>query len=174
MPPRNGELKAREFLFLCEDKALARVPSELRPTGRAVMWTILQLHYGNPRVHYELQPMPARGQVELGLHFESSIEVNDAWAALVASHAHELRAALGDAWELEAWTPSWRRIHRVYSAPELTAELASDVAAGLASLITATADLLMTGIEPALETQPPTARPAAARPPATSPRTSKT
>ncbi|MGD9935185.1 MAG: hypothetical protein AB7T37_15930 [Dehalococcoidia bacterium] len=174
MPPRNGALKAREFLFLCEDQALAKVPATLQPTGRTVMWTILQLHYGDPKIHYELQPMPSRGQVELGLHFEATVEQNDAWAAVIAHHAHALRSCMGDDWELEVWTPSWRRLHRVYPAETLTAALASRVASDLTALIAATGHFLRDGIDETLEPAAATSPRAAARPPATSPRSSKT
>lgn len=121
-------LKAREFLFHTEDLALAALPPGFPRPERKVMWTILQFHYGDPRVHFELQPQPSRGIVELGLHFEGPVEFNDRWAALVAEHAPGLLAALGDAWELEAWTPSWRRLHRTWSFTELTADLAREVA----------------------------------------------
>ena len=99
---------------------------------RKVMWTILQLHYGNPAIHFELQPQVSRSTVELGLHFEAAPEVNDAWAELVAARADELLPALGASWELEAWTASWRRLHRTYSFERLTRALADEVAADLA------------------------------------------
>ena len=96
------------------------------------MWTILQLHYGNPAVHFELQPQVSRSTVELGLHFEAAPEVNDAWATLIAAHADQLLPALGSDWELEAWTSSWRRLHRTYSFERWTRSLAGEVAADLA------------------------------------------
>ena len=99
---------------------------------RKVMWTILQLHYGNPAVHFELQPQVSRSTVELGLHFEAAPEVNDAWAAHIASRAAELLPALGLEWELEAWTASWRRLHRTYRFERLTRALADEVSADLA------------------------------------------
>ena len=138
------------------------------------MWTILQLHYGDPKIHYELQPMPSRGQVELGLHFEATVEQNDAWAAVIARHTHALRACIGDEWELEVWTPSWRRLHRVYQAEALTTALASGVASDFTALITATGHFLRDGIDGTLEPTSATSPPTAAPLPATSPRSSKT
>ncbi|MCA9831971.1 MAG: hypothetical protein R3B97_03130 [Dehalococcoidia bacterium] len=174
MPPRNGALKAREFLFLCEDQALPLVPSTLRPSGRSVMWTILQLHYGDPKIHYELQPMPSRNQVELGLHFEATIDRNDAWASLIAHHAAPLQAELGSSWELEIWTASWRRLHRVYHAEALTTTLAAEVAGDLARLISATADIVRDGLAEASLHAPATSQRAVSRPPAASLRTWRT
>jgi hypothetical protein len=135
MPGQNGTLKAREFVFFCEDLALASLPATVPKPERRVMWTILQLHYGDPRVHFELQPQVARGVVELGLHFEGPVELNDRWAALVAERATEIAAALGDGWELEEWTASWRRLHRTWPFATLTAELGREVASQLATAI---------------------------------------
>lgn len=137
---RSGEalkgLKAREFLFLCEELAMAALPAGFPAPERRVMWTILQLYWGSPAVHFELQPMVARGQVELGLHFEGSVEQNDACAAMVAARAPEVMAAVGPGWELEIWTPSWRRLHRVFPFERLTRPLADEVGASLAVALT--------------------------------------
>jgi hypothetical protein len=154
MPP--AAMKARQFLFACEDRALAALPAGLAPPERRVMWTILQLHYGDPAVHFELQPQVSRGLVELGLHFEGPVERNDAWAALVASHADSLQPALGPEWELEAWTASWRRLHRVFRFERLTSALMEDVASELASAITV--------LGPLVAESPLAALPAAAAP----------
>ena len=136
MPTKDGALKAREFLFFTEDLALAALPPELAGAERKVMWTILQLSYGNPLVHFELQPQPSRGVVELGLHFEGDAEANEAGALALAMVTHEIRAALGTEWELEEWTASWRRLHRTYPFTKLTAALGREIAEEMAKAIT--------------------------------------
>jgi len=103
---------------------------------RKVMWTILQLHYGNPNAHFELQPQVSRGQVELGLHFEGPVEQNDVWTMGLAERACELIAGLGDGWELEEWTSTWRRLHRVFRFEQLSADLAREVGTQLAQALT--------------------------------------
>jgi hypothetical protein len=85
MATTDRKLKAREFVFACEDRAMRDLPAGLPPPERKVMWTILQLHFGDPNVHFELQPQPSRGLVELGLHFEGPVEANDAWAERIAA-----------------------------------------------------------------------------------------
>lgn len=122
------QMKAREFLFYTEELALAGLPEDFPRGQRTVMWTVLQFHHGNPKVHFELQPQPSRGQVELGLHFEGRAEMNDVWALGLAERAVELMAALGEGWELEHWTASWRRLHRVFHYETLTADLGREVA----------------------------------------------
>jgi hypothetical protein len=142
----EGTLKARDFLFYCEEQALAILGPERTPPHRRVMWTILQLHYGEPAIHFELQPQPSRGLVEVGLHFESSPWANDAWAAAAACRAAEFMAALGPGWELEAWTASWRRLHRVHRFERLTAALARAVAGDLARAIAVLGPFVQDGI----------------------------
>ncbi len=134
-------LQARQFLFLAEELAMQRLPEPQRPPERNVMWTILQLHYGDPRLHFELQPRPARNDIELGLHFESSAELNEARALVIANGRGRIESTLGEPWELEEWTASWRRLHRTFRAESLTRTLAAEVAAEFAALITCTGDL---------------------------------
>ena len=135
MPNKDGTLKAREFVFFCEDQVLAALPPDLPAPERKVMWTILQFHFGQPGAHFELQPQMARGLVEAGLHFEGPVEANDAWVEVLAAHAADILGELGPAWELEEWTPSWRRLHRPYRFGRLTADLGREIAAELARAI---------------------------------------
>lgn len=122
---------ARDFLFYAEDLAMRDLPGTVPRPQRKVMWTILQLHFGDPAAHFELQPQPSRGRMELGLHFEGPAEANDAAAARIAARAGEIMPELGDGWELEAWTASWRRIHRTFPFEALTEPLAREVAGEL-------------------------------------------
>ena len=45
-------------------------------------------------------------------------------------------AELGEGWELEEWTASWRRLHRTFSFTALTRDLAAEVAPELAKALT--------------------------------------
>ncbi|MGE0599816.1 MAG: hypothetical protein AB7J35_10905 [Dehalococcoidia bacterium] len=135
MPTRDGRMKAREWLFYTEDLALAALHESVPRPQRKVMWTILQFYWDQPLVHFELQPQPSRSLIEVGLHFEGPLEQNEYWAGRVAQHQDEIRAALGDEWELEEWTKSWRRIHRPYHFEQLTAPLGREIAAEWAKAI---------------------------------------
>jgi hypothetical protein len=152
-------MKATEFVAFCEELALANLPRELPRPERKVMWTILQLYYGSPEVHFEVQPHVGRGIIELGLHFEGQPEANEAWAGLVAARAHELSAALGPAWELEEWTASWRRLHRTWRFEQLTGELGREVAGQLRTALAVLQPVLVEGRallgEPVAPRRPP-------------------
>lgn len=136
MPTKDGRLQAREWLFYAEDLTLAALHESVPRPQRRVMWTILQFYWDNPAAHFELQPQPSRGLVEVGLHFEGPAEQNEVWAGRVAAHGAEIQSLLGDAWEFEEWTASWRRLHRVYRFEHLTGALGREVAAEWAKAIT--------------------------------------
>ena len=123
----DRKLKAQEFVFACEEAAMRGLPADLPRPQRKVMWTTLQLHFGDPNVHFELQPRVSHGMIELGLHFEGPLEANDIWAERLASRAASLAPELGPEWELEAWTASWRRLHRIWRTSNLTEGLAREV-----------------------------------------------
>lgn len=142
VPERNGSLKAREFLFTCEELALAGLDVTGAGLQRRVMWTILQYYACTPWLHLELQPQVSRGLVELGLHFEGSVEANEAAALALVRRPGALLSRLGDAWEFEVWTPTWRRFHRSFRFERLTPALAREVAIEFRALLEAGAELL--------------------------------
>jgi hypothetical protein len=141
MPERP--LKAREFLFAAEDHAIRTLAGREMPPERRVMWTILQLHYGDPWLHFEVHPQPSRGRVEVGLHFEGPAEENERAAGLLAGHAAEILERSGGAWEMEEWTASWRRLHRMFETEAFTPSLASEVGEALAGLVAAAHPVLV-------------------------------
>ncbi len=115
---------------------MRNLPAGFPRPERKMMWTMLQLHYGNPKAHFELQPLVSRGQVELGLHFEGPAEQNDLWAMGLSERAGELMAELGEGWDLEVWTSTWRRLHRVFRFEQLGTGLVEDVGMQLARALT--------------------------------------
>ena len=147
MPKADGTLKAREFVFFCEDQILNRLPAGFPAPERRVMWTTLQLHFGDERVHFELQPQMGRALIEAGLHFEGPVETNDAWVELLADHAGDILSELGLKWELEEWTASWRRLHRPFPFDRLSTDLAHAVAAEVTAAMVVLHPLLVEGLD---------------------------
>ena len=141
-PPTPARLATRPFLDDVRDRALAALPESLGVPQSRVVFTSLQVHFGDPRLHYEVWPVRKTGRIELGLHLEGPQEWSRAVAMRLAAHADELRAALGPSYELEDWTASWCRLHRTLPLRRLDATLAAEVGASLAALIVATEPLL--------------------------------
>ncbi|MDO8530706.1 MAG: hypothetical protein Q7T26_00845 [Dehalococcoidia bacterium] len=115
--PHAG-LGTRDFLRLVESAALAALPPGLaRKADSRIRFSLLQLHFGDTTVHYEVwvqrRGQPAgQGVIEVGLHFEGRDgERNRALLAGLVAHAGELMQALGPRIEPEEWTKSWTRLH---------------------------------------------------------------
>ena len=134
-------MRSQEFLHAVRDQALALVPESLRQPQARVVYGMLQLHYGEPRIHYEVWLVRKTGRIEIGLHFEDEREVNHAWASRLAERVFELRDALGPEADLEEWSPSWTRLHVTLPIDSLDERLCADVAGRLAALI------ILTGAE---------------------------
>ena len=135
-------MRPQEFLHAVRERAAAHLPADLRGWRAQVQYAMLQAHYGNPRVHYEVWLVRKTGRVEVGLHIEAAREESHALAGLLAEHADELRAALGPAVELEEWTASWTRLHETLPLGPLDDALCDEIAGRLAALVTCTQPLL--------------------------------
>lgn len=139
-------MRTQEFLADVRDQAIARLPAPLQSLRTRILYSMLKLHYGEPRVHYEVWLVNKTERIEIGLHFEADHETNHAWAATLADRALELREALGPEAELEEWSPSWTRLHLTLPLGSLNEDLSGAVSERLAALIEATAPLL-SGLE---------------------------
>ncbi|MGH2600426.1 MAG: hypothetical protein ACRDJ9_13700 [Dehalococcoidia bacterium] len=135
-------MRAQEFLSEVRDRAVARLPVELRDWRSRIVYATLQTHYGNPHVHYEVWLVRKTSRIEIGLHFEADRDANHAWATLLAAHADELREAIGPGVELEEWTPSWTRLHETLPLGPLDNALCDAVAERLAAIVAATGSYL--------------------------------
>jgi hypothetical protein len=135
-------MQSQEFLVEVRDRALAALPTALRDPHARVHYGMLQIHYGEPRAHYEVWLVRKTNRIEIGLHFEADRERSHAWAEELADRSLELREALGPDAELEEWTPSWTRLHLTVPLETLGDSLCNEVAALLASLIETTGELV--------------------------------
>jgi hypothetical protein len=126
-------MRPHEFLNAVRERAVARLPEELRGWRARVQYAALQAHYGNPRLHYEVWLVRKTGRIEIGLHIEAERETSRAWAAFLAAHADDLRASIGPGVELEDWTASWSRLHETVPLGPLSEDLSDEVAARLAA-----------------------------------------
>jgi hypothetical protein len=138
----GGAMRAQGFLLAVRDRTAASLLQELRDFHSRIFYGTLQIHYGNPRVHYEVWLVHKTGRIEIGLHFESEREENTRAAAALAPHVHAIRAVAGEDAELEQWTASWTRLHVTLPLGPLNEDLCAEVALRLSGLITATRPLL--------------------------------
>jgi hypothetical protein len=125
----------REFLAVVRGVSELLLPTACAPFHWRFRFNLLQLHHGDPAIHYEVWVQRKAGRVEVGLHFEGEREVNDRWAARLAERFAEIRVRLGSSAELEEWTRSWTRAHEVIPFDRLDEALAESVGRRLADWV---------------------------------------
>jgi len=129
-------VRNRDFLHAVYDALTRDPPSALEGHEWRIRWSLLQIFFADPKVHYEVWVQKKHRRIELGLHFECEHEESYRWAAALASRADEIMAQLGPDAELEEWTESWTRLHEVRTfEKDLTEELARETAERLARYI---------------------------------------
>lgn len=129
-------MRIKDFLLLVQDSLAPRLSKPLRAYEWRQRWSLLQIYYDKPVVHYEVWVQRKKGLIELGLHFEGEQEESYRWAEALAPRALEIQSQLGPDVELEEWTQSWTRLHEVrHIEHDLSDALAEQTAERLAQFI---------------------------------------
>ncbi len=137
-------MKAWQFLAALPDEVRRRLPPELAGFTVRHRASLVQFHYGDPRVHFEVWLLGRR--IELGLHFEHpDPEVNRRWLAAFDAHYFDICARLGPSFEPELWTTTWTRLHETWPMEPLTDELVERVAGRMAEIIETLGPSLLKG-----------------------------
>jgi hypothetical protein len=134
-----------EFFERLHDRLRAILPPDLNGFVAHANRHQTKLHYGEPRIHYEVWLVGKTQLLEVGLHFEADPDTNLAWLEFLIAHQAELIAELGPAYELERWTASWTRLHRCLPLRPLDDAYLDEVAEELAWLIEAAQPLIAEG-----------------------------
>jgi hypothetical protein len=90
------------------------LPRELTEFTYRPLGSLAQLHYSDPRVHYELWFHWRTGRLEIGLHFERDERTNAALFDLFDRHIVAIKAELGEGIDLERWDKGWARIYETW------------------------------------------------------------
>lgn len=135
-------LSATAFITTLPDTLRPWLPPNLQGFQVRRPWSLLQLHYGEPNLHYEVgraAPGPLRQVTgwELGFHCEArDHHLNRLLLDGFRRHLFEIKETLGERIEAEMWDRGWTKIYEVYPDGPLTAEYRAAVAARLAAIIT--------------------------------------
>lgn len=113
---------------------------QLPPDLRAVQvvgpfGALIKLHYGDPKVHYEVWVRRRAGTVEVGLHFEGPAEANSRYLGELTSNYAHVVGSLGPKVEPEQWTGSWTRVHQVFHFSVLDDDLLMVVSGCLSQMV---------------------------------------
>jgi hypothetical protein len=131
-------LSRRRFLKTLPDVVIPQLAQPLRgiQVRQPYHW-LLQFHYGEPSLHYEVSAARIRPGWELGFHCEArDARLNRFMLEGFRRHLFEIKDTLGDCIEAEMWDKGWTKIYEVYPDGELTEAYQSQVGARLAAIIT--------------------------------------
>lgn len=132
-----AQLSQTRFLQTLPDVVIPKLPDHLGRVQVKQPWGFLvQFHFGEPSLHYEVVKAYRTGGYELGLHFEDkSHELNRFLLAGFRRHLLEIKHTLGDSIEAEMWDRGWTKVYEVIPEESLTTDYQERVAARLVELI---------------------------------------
>ncbi len=135
-------LSHQVFIATLPDVLRPLLPPPLRGFEVRVLWrTLLQIHYGEPSLHYEVGRVGGRpGQEldgwELGFHCEARDHtLNRFLLDGFRRYLFEIKAELGESIEAEMWDRGWTKIYEVYPKGALTETYRAEVAGRLAAMM---------------------------------------
>ncbi len=131
------ELSRAQFLRTMPEAVLPHLPAGLRSiTPRQPFNWLVQFHFGEPRLHYEISPVPRRQAWELGLHFEARDKDLNRYLLLgMRRHLFEIKNALGTGVEAEMWDRGWTKVYETVPAAPLTPAFQAQIGSRLATII---------------------------------------
>lgn len=132
----NPSLKTKEFLAQVAELARMQLPAALRDVQFAgPIGSLIKLHYGYPKVHFEVWVRRRTGHVEVGLHFEGAPRENAVYLEELTSRYSHVIASLGRGVEPEQWAGSWTRVHQEVPFSNLDEDLLMVVSGCLSQMI---------------------------------------
>jgi hypothetical protein len=112
-------LAPSDFFAALRKGVKPKLPPELRnfrtTRGRG---RLMKVYFDEPAFHYETWHHTGAGRLEVGLHLESSAELNEAAFDFFRVRMVEVKASLPRA-ELEPWDRGWSRLYETVPAPRL-------------------------------------------------------
>lgn len=131
-------LSYRSFLQTLPEAMVPHLPPALKGIRVRQPWRwLIQFHYGEPSLHYEVGRASGRPGLELGFHCEAADKrLNRYLLDGFRRHLFEIKELLGDSIEAEMWDKGWTKIYEVYPQEELTAGYQERVGRRLAEIIT--------------------------------------
>jgi hypothetical protein len=115
----------------------AKLPKKLQGFKVATRSWLVQLYYTDPLLHYEVVTLGVkRGQLELGLHFESrNSAINARLLDGMARYLIEIKAELGESFEAEMWDRGWTKVYETIPMETFDEAYVDRVATRLAQAI---------------------------------------
>ena len=131
-------LSQQQFLQTLPDVLIPHLPQKLQTIQVRQPWRwIIQFHFGETRLHYELSRAARREAWEIGFHFESSDkQLNRFLLNGFRRHLFEIKDTLGESFEAEMWDKGWTKIYEVVPLEGYTAAHQAQIGQRMAEVIT--------------------------------------
>ena len=129
-------MRSSDFMKAIPDAARPHLPPTLRDFQWHARAWLVQIHYGQPAVHYEVWSMAYRNLLELGLHFEQrDPAANARLLAYFDARAIAIKAELGESVEVEPWDKGWAKVYETWPLEPFEPPFVEKVAGRLAQMI---------------------------------------
>jgi hypothetical protein len=130
-------LSRRDFIRKLPDSLIPNLPVSLQGIKVRQPWGyLIQFHYGEPWLHYEVSRAVNRNGYELGFHCESKDkDLNRYLLFGFRQHLFEIKDELGDSVEAEMWDRGWTKIYEVIPEEALTADYQMRIALRMVRII---------------------------------------
>lgn len=117
-----GYLSRNKFLKTMPDVVKPHLPQTLQAIQVRQPWRwLIQFHFGEPRLHYEVSAAQHVEGWEIGLHCEArDKQLNRYLLQGFRRYLFEIKDTLGDRIEAEMWDRGWTKIYEVIPDEPLT------------------------------------------------------
>lgn len=126
------------FIKTLPDVMIPHLPSKLQTIQVRQPWRwLIQFHFGETRLHYELSRIARRDAWEIGFHFESSDKQLNRFLLMgFRRHLFEIKDVLGEQFEAEMWDKGWAKVYEVVPLEAYTDAHQTHIGQRLAKVIT--------------------------------------
>lgn len=131
-------LSQRKFLQTLPEALVPCLPIHLQgiQSRQPFRW-LVQFHYGEPRLHYEVSQAWGRPGWEVGFHCEAKDKTLNLYLLTgFRRHLFEIKDELGETMEAEMWTRGWTKVYDVLPDEPLSDTFQTQVAHRLAQMVT--------------------------------------
>jgi hypothetical protein len=130
-------LSRNNFLKTMPDVVAAHLPPALQGIQSRQPWGwLVQFHYGEPRLHYEVSKVSRLDGWELGFHCEATDKrLNQRLLDGFCRHLFEIKDTLGESIEAEMWDRGWTKIYEVVPEEDMTTAYQLKLGQRLAEII---------------------------------------
>lgn len=131
-------LSQQNFLKTLPEVMIPHLPPYLQKIQVHQPWHwLIQFHFGETRLHYELSRVARREAWEIGFHFESGDKQLNRYLLIgFRQHLFEIKDTLGESFEAEMWDKGWTKIYEVVPAEGYTIGHQAQIGRRLAEVIT--------------------------------------